>query len=655
MTSMTCQHEPQYLSQPHHDTGPAYLLGTRRPGGELTARLWVPAPWNPERIILRQVVDGEPALTAAHLVARTDAGAWWEATVRLLNPSNHYRFLLLTPGGTEPYVWFHAAGLSNHDVPDATDFRVLADDDAPDWVLDAVCYQIFPDRFAAHTPPRDREAPAWAEAHGWLDEPPIAGDPSGAAWYGGDLDGIVDHLDYLQRLGVNTVYLTPIFPGGSVHRYDATTFDHVDSLLGGDAALARLSDALHSRGMRLLLDLTTNHTGVTHDWFRRAVDDSTSAEAGFYSFDRHPDQYATWMGVASMPKLDHRSEAMRDRLLRGPDSVTAHWLMPPYNADGWRTDVANMTGRSGMVDLAHQAAADMRTTMRRVEADTGRSLWLVAEHGHDASADLTGPGWQGTMNYHGFTRPLWSWLAEPDPADGLNWLGIPTGIPRLPGGPISRGVREYTAHMPTTSITHSMNLLGSHDTPRIRTVVGSRAAQLVAATALFTAPGVPTVFSGDELGATGRTGEHSRTTMPWTAPPGAAPSDELEAAGAWGRVDHVVLDRYRQLSRLRHELPALRRGGMRWVHADDDLLAWLRTHPDGDVLVVLARAGGAPVDLPLAALPAGAVGDVEAMDGVAVKVIGGADGYLTLNPTGPGSAVITLRRALPRSGTAHTR
>jgi len=655
MTSMTCQHEPQYLSQPHHDTGPAYLLGTRRPGGELTARLWVPAPWNPERIILRQVVDGEPALTAAHLVARTDAGAWWEATVRLLNPSNHYRFLLLTPGGAEPYVWFHAAGLSNHDVPDATDFRVLADDDAPDWVLDAVCYQIFPDRFAAHTPPRDREAPAWAEAHGWLDEPPIAGDPSGAAWYGGDLDGIVDHLDYLQRLGVNTVYLTPIFPGGSVHRYDATTFDHVDSLLGGDAALARRSDSLHSRGMRLLLDLTTNHTGVTHDWFRRAVDDSTSAEAGFYSFDRHPDQYATWMGVASMPKLDHRSEAMRDRLLRGPDSVTAHWLMPPYNADGWRTDVANMTGRSGMVDLAHQAAADMRTTMRRVGADTGRSLWLVAEHGHDASADLTGPGWQGTMNYHGFTRPLWSWLAEPDPADGLNWLGIPTGIPRLPGGPISRGVREYTAHMPTTSITHSMNLLGSHDTPRIRTVVGSRAAQLVAATALFTAPGVPTVFSGDELGATGRTGEHSRTTMPWTAPPGAAPSDELEAAGAWGRVDHVVLDRYRQLSRLRHELPALRRGGMRWVHADDDLLAWLRTHPDGDVLVVLARAGGAPVDLPLAALPAGAVGDVEAMDGVAVKVIGGADGYLTLNPTGPGSAVITLRPALPRSGTAHTR
>ncbi|SDN55689.1 alpha-glucosidase [Actinomyces ruminicola] len=652
---MTCLNSAQYLSQPHHDTGPAYLLGARRPGAELSARLWVPAPWEPERVILRQVVDGEPALSAAHLVARASGGAWWEATVRLVNPTNHYRFLLLSPGTEHPYVWFHAAGPADHDVPDATDFRVLADDDAPDWVLDAVCYQIFPDRFSAHTPPRERIAPAWAKAHSWLDEPPLRGTPSGEAWYGGDLDGIADHLDYLQRLGVNTIYLTPIFPAGSVHRYDATSFDHVDALLGGDEALARLSQALHERGMRLLLDLTTNHTGVTHDWFQQAITDARSPEADFYSFERYPDRYATWMGVESMPKLDHRSDMMRDRLLRGPASITAHWLLPPYDADGWRTDVANMTGRSGMVDLAHQAARDMRTTMRQIEADTGRQLWLVAEHGHDASGDLGGPGWQGTMNYHGFTRPLWSWLANPDPADDLDWLGIPTGIPRLEAGPISRGVREYTAHMPATSITHSMNLLGSHDTPRIRTVVGSRAAQLVAATALFTAPGVPTVFCGDELGATGRTGEHSRTTMPWTSAPGAAPTDELGPTGAWGKVDRVVLDRYRQLGRLRHELPALRRGGMRWVHAEGDLLAWLRTHPDGDVLVVLARAAGAPIDLDLAALPAGAVADVEVMDGVAVTVIGGAEGRLTIDATGPGSAVITLRPALPRSESVRVR
>ncbi|MDO4900077.1 alpha-amylase family glycosyl hydrolase [Actinomyces sp.] len=646
---MTRQHEPQYLHQPHHDTGPAYLLGSRRPGAELTARVWVPTPWKPERIILRQVIDGEPDLSPAEMVSTGDAGTWWEAKVRLVNPVNHYRFLLLSPGSENPYMWFHAAGLADHDVPDATDFRVLGADDAPDWVLDAVCYQIFPDRFAAHTAPQERAAPAWAQPHGWLDEPPLAGDPAGQAWYGGDLDGIADHLDYLQELGVNTVYLTPVFPADSVHRYDSTSFAHVDPLLGGDAALARLSEALHARGMRLLLDLTTNHTGVSHDWFRRAVSDADCTEAGFYAFDRHPDKYVTWMGVATMPKLDHRSEDMRDRLLRGTDSVTAHWLRPPYNADGWRTDVANMTGRSGMVDLAHQAARDMRSTMRQVETKTGRELWLVAEHGHDASGDLDGAGWHGTMNYHGFTRPLWSWLAAPDPADNLNWLGIPTGIPRLPADPITRGVREYAAHMPGTCLTHSMNLLGSHDTPRIRTVVGSRAAQFVAATALFTAPGVPTVFSGDELGATGRTGEHSRTTIPWTSPPGAAPSNEPGPVGAWGPVDRVTLDRYRLLGRLRGELPALRRGGMRWVHAEGDLVVWLRTHPEGDVLVALARTGGTIVDLPLAALPAEAVDAVKTMDGIDITVVGEQGGHLTITANGPGSAIVTLRPAPPRT------
>lgn len=203
--------------------------------------------------------------------------------------------------------------------------------------------------------------------------------------------------------------------------------------------------------------------------------------------------------------------------------------------------------------------------------------------------------------------------------------------------------------MPATSITRSMNLLGSHDTPRIRTVVGSREAQLVATTALFAAPGVPTVFSGDELGATGRTGEHSRTTMPWTASPGAAPTDELGPAGAWGPVDRVVLERYRHLGRLRPQLSALRRGSMHWVYADDDLLVWLRTHPDGDVLVALARAGGATVDLPLGCLPAEAPGDVYAMDGAPVAVTGDGGGHLTVSATGPGSAIVTLKAALPHT------
>ena len=170
---------------------------------------------------------------------------------------------------------------------------MLARDDGPQWVPDAVVYEIFPDRFGARTDPSQRRAPHWAEPHDWLDEPPASGPAAARAWYGGDLDGVVDHLDYIQGLGANTVYLTPVFPAASTHRYDATSFERVDELLGGREALARLSAALHARGMRLVLDLTTNHTGVTHEWFRAAVADPDSPEAGFYFFEHHPDAYAS--------------------------------------------------------------------------------------------------------------------------------------------------------------------------------------------------------------------------------------------------------------------------------------------------------------------------------------------------------------------------
>lgn len=632
------------LAQPHHDTGPAHLLGRREPGAVLTARLWVPAPRDPGQVVLRQVVDGEPTVTVMDRVHTTAAGSWWEGAVRLVNPVNRYRFLLLEPDGVEPYTWYHAAGTSDHDVPDATDFRVLAHDAAPDWVLDAVCYQIFPDRFSSHTPPDLKERPPWAEPRGWDDEPPRGGEASGRAWYGGDLDGIVDRLDHLESLGVDTVYLTPVFPAGSVHRYDSTTFEDVDPVLGGVEALSRLATALHERGMRLILDLTTNHTGAEHEWFRTAVKDADSPEAGYYAFTHHPDRYACWFDVPSLPRLNHRDERLRDLLVRGYDSITARWLLPPVEADGWRTDVANMTGRIGQVDLAHRVAADMRATMGEVEQLTGRSLWLVAEHGHDASADLTGPGWHGTMNYTGFMRPLWAWLADPDPADGITWLGIPTAPPRLGGDAVVRGLREYTSQMPASSLARSMNLLDSHDTPRIRTVVGSREAHLVAATALFTAPGVPTIFSGDELGATGLTGEHSRTTMPWASGPVAAGPSELAESGSWGPVDCTVLARYRRLSGLRRSSAALRRGGLRWVHSGDDLVVWVRTHPDGDVMVALARDAAPALEVPLGALHARGLRTAETFDGVGALTAPGADGetVLRLEAHGPGSAVVHL-------------
>ena len=154
----------------------------------------------------------------------------------------------------------------------------------PSWALDAVVYQIFPDRFARSAAADGRSLPEWAVPCDW-DAPVVGRGPETPyQFYGGDLDGIVDRLDHIESLGANTVYLTPIFPARSNHRYDASSFAHVDPLLGGDEALARLSAAARGRGMRLLGDLTTNHCGSAHPWFLAAAGADDASEREMFYF-----------------------------------------------------------------------------------------------------------------------------------------------------------------------------------------------------------------------------------------------------------------------------------------------------------------------------------------------------------------------------------
>ena len=634
--------------QPHHDGGPRHVLheGPLRLGDAARLRVWVPAAYPARTVALRAMVDGEilTATLAEEPASPGERGRWFTTTLVAANPVVTYRFCVLAEAGARTasgasvpaYAWLTDAGLTPWDVADATDFRLVAHEAAPDWVADAVVYQVFPDRFArsARVPldaegrPAPAELPDWAVPMAWDEEPAVRGELTGAQYYCGDLDGVIDRLDHIASLGADTLYLTPVFPAGSVHRYDASTFDRVDPLLGGDEALARLSAALHERGMHLLLDLTTNHTGATHEWFRAAQADPDSEEAGYYLFTEHPGAYVSWLDVPSLPKLDLRSDPLRERLTRGAGSVVGRYLAPPFDADGWRIDVANMTGRHGAVDLTHEVAREIRGTLREAQERTGRETWLVAEHGHDASGDLAGDGWHGTMNYAGFTRPLWAWLA--DPASSLTWLGLPMTLPSLPGTAVRRTLAGYGAHVPWPSRLHSQNQLSSHDTPRTRTVVGSRERQLVAVAALATLPGVPTVFAGDELGAEGLTGEHARTPMPWTA---IAAADETV-------VDTVVLEATGALLTLRRELPALRRGGLRWLHASADALTFVRTHPDGDVLVHLARAVHAPIDLD----PQGPGPATEATVQRTVGAVTAAPrpGAIRLEATGPGAVVLSL-------------
>ncbi|GAA4472147.1 glycoside hydrolase family 13 protein [Phytohabitans houttuyneae] len=575
---------------PHHD---GTMVSTQTPalGETVTVFVRVPAGTPARRVHVRSTPDGEPHFTPAAVDRTTPDATWWRAEVVVRNPVTNYRFLV-------DDRWLNGLGVAAHDVPDDLDFRLVAHDPPPAWSRDAVVYEIFPDRFARSgrdLPP----APDWAVPCDW-DTPVDTGQALvQRQFYGGDLDGIAGRLDHLERLGVNTVYLTPIFPARSNHRYDAAAFDRIDPLLGGDAALARLAAAVHARGWRLIGDVTTNHTGDAHPWFTAAVSDVEASERAMYYFDESGD-YESWTGVKTLPKLNWASPVLRERLAE----VVRAWRRPPYGLDGWRVDVANMTGRCGADAYTHEVAAHLR-------AAAGDGLF-VAEHAHDHTGDLDRDGWQGTMNYAGFLRPLWTWLRGDD-LDLPLFLGVPGGVPRRDGVAALATVRAFAARVSWRALTHSWTLLGSHDTARVRTVVGDPYRQEVAAGLLMTMPGTPMVFAGDEIGLRGVDGEDSRTPMPW------------QRTGEW---DHATFARYRELVALRRDTPALRHGGLRWVHADADALAFVRETEGESVLVLARRATGEPVRL--TGVPGGAN-----VYGGAADLRPDAAGAVTLPADGP--------------------
>ncbi|MCL3860621.1 glycoside hydrolase family 13 protein [Actinotalea sp. K2] len=574
---MTVRH---LLDEPHHDGSALYVpFGTPALGDVVPVRLRVPSSCTETGVHLRTVHDGEPVMSTARLERVTPHERWYVADVVVHNPVTGYRFLLDEPSG---YRWLNGRGVHARDVTDAADFRLMVHEPAPAWSADAVVYQVFPDRFARSG--AVREVPDWAEPAEWSDEPVGAGPSTPRQLYGGDLAGIEEHLDHLERLGVDVLYLTPFFPSRSNHRYDATSFDHVDPVLGGDEALASLSRAVHARGLRLMGDLTTNHTGAGHEWFQRAQADRSSQEATFYLWTDEPPGYVGWLGHDSLPKLDHRAPELAARLVQGPDSVIGRWLRPPYALDGWRIDVANMTGRWGATDLTHDVARTIRSTMTEVAPDA----LLVSEHFHDSSGDLPGDGWHVTMNYSAFTRPVWAWLASPD--NPRTALGLPTSYARRPGATVVETMRDFDAVHPWRTASRQWNMLGSHDTPRLRTLVEDPALVEVAVGLLMTYPGTPVIFAGDEVGATGTNGEHGRVTMPWDEP---------------GRWDGATFEVYRALIALRRSSAALRAGGLRWAVVADDALGFLRETADERVLVVVARAAWEGVDLPAHLLGSG--------------------------------------------------
>ena len=600
---------------PHHDGSPLYVSEADPAlGDRVRVRVRIPVDFGPVATVhTRSNPDHEPRFQVATKVATADGWDWWEAEIEIENPVHRYRFLITLESGKA--LWLNATGLHSIETVDVEDFRLVTWPAAPEWATSTVMYQIFPDRFARSAEADGRELPAWAEPAQWTDDVIYVGADTPRQFYGGDLLGIEQHLDHLVSLGVTMIYLTPVFPAQSNHRYDALSFDEVDPLLGGNDALVSLVEAAHERGLRVIGDLTSNHSGDAHEWFRASHLSPGAPESEFYYWlDAEQAHYVSWLGVPSLPKFNWNSYELRRRFIHGHDSVVSRWLRPPYSLDGWRVDVSNMTGRYQEQDLNQQVRRIIRDTMVDANPDT----ILLGESTNDAAPDFDGDSWHGAMTYANFTRPLWAWLSEPgSPAPG--GIGMALGrVPTYTGQEFYQAHERFTAAFPWRVRLHNMNALDTHDTPRFRTHALPGTVPVAFGLAV-TLPGIPVVFAGDEFGLTGVDGEHSRTPIPW---------DGVDAAAE-------TIAEYTELIHLRTGHPALNGGGIRWLHVGEDVLVFVREAAEESVLVVAARAA---VDVTLAT--DAVAGSPETLYG---QVAASASaGRLHLSTTGPAFGAFAL-------------
>ena len=338
----------------------------------------------------------------------------------------------------------------------------------PLWMADQVTYQIFPERFAIgrpHTSATKLKQPAYNDRAYSLrrwDEMPE--NPSrGKDFFGGDLQGIIDHIDYIQGLGVTALYLTPIFVAPSNHKYDTTDFFTIDPQFGGEKALKALIRELKRRKMRLILDAVFNHVSDTHPWNGKFT-------TGEY-----------WRGFKHMPELDLANRKLQDILFRKPDSVLQKYLA--MGVDGWRFDVA--------VDVGLPVVHEIRAAVQRRFPEVvllGEVMCFASEWCRD---------FHGVMNYY-FRDAVLGWLRG-----------------EVSTRQVSAATNDYFTGYGHAGAVRSWNMLSSHDTPRLRWTIRDPALRKLALVAQFTLPGVPFIYYGEEIGMDGGNDPDCRRPMIW--------------------------------------------------------------------------------------------------------------------------------------------
>ena len=498
-------------------------------------------------------------------------------------------------------------------------FEITPGFHVPEWAKGAVMYQIFVDRFCNGDPSNDvvsdeyvyigfpvSKVENWEEGLSVLDVD---------RFYGGDLKGILDKLDYLQSLKVEVLYLSPVFVSPSNHKYDCQDYEHIDphygvivrdegslvedrasdnkeaerysirtaakeNLEASDAFFARFVEEVHKRGMRLILDGVFNHCGSFNKWLDRekiyekrggyekgAFLCAESPYRDFFSF-RNPegwpdnDSYEGWWNHDTLPKLNYEgSETLYQYIL----DIAKKWLSPPYCVDGWRLDVAADLGHSP--EMNHQFWRDFRRVVKEANPDA----LILAEHYGDASSWLKGDQWDTVMNYDAFMEPV-SWFLT----------GLEKHSDRFESH-LFRNSQAFMStmlykmsRMQTPSMMAAMNELSNHDHSRFLTRTNLKVGRLHTAGAAaaseeinygifrsavviqMTWPGAPTIYYGDEAGVCGWTDPDSRRTFPW------------------GKENYELTEFHRYLAGIRNQNRAFRTGAFKWLMAENGVIAYGR-------------------------------------------------------------------------------
>ncbi len=510
-------------------------------------------------------------------------------------------------------------------------FKILPGFETPGWAKGAVMYQIFTDRFCNGDPDNDvldgeylyLGAPV-KKVSDW-NQLPAADDTR--EFYGGDLEGVLKKLDYLQDLGVEVIYLNPIFISPSNHKYDTQDYDTVDPHFGvivadegrlltesdkdnrtatryqcrimdkrnleaSNAFFARLVKEIHRRGMRVILDGVFNHCGSFHRWMDREkiYNGKPGYENGAYLTGESPyrsyfsflnengwpdnDSYEGWWDYDTLPKLSYESaKALENYILK----IGAKWVSPPYNADGWRLDVAADLGESS--EYNHKFWKKFRTAVKN--ANPGAVI--IAEHYGDASDWFGGDEWDTVMNYDAFMEPV-SWFFTGMDKHSDLFRDELRGNTRA----FQDSMTQAMSNFPVPSLQVAMNELSNHDHSRFLTRTNSRPGRIEtsgsaaaeegirpelmrgAVLMQMTWPGAPTLYYGDEAGLCGFTDPDSRRTYPW------------------GREDREMLSFHKEAIALHKRYPVLKDGSFCFLSAGEDrgVLSYARFSRESQLVMI---------------------------------------------------------------------